>query len=260
MHPVLFYIPIIHWPVNSYGLLVALGFLSGMWWVGREAKRVGENPERATDLAFYIVVAAIVGSRLLHVLVEAWDEFAANPLYFFQIWRGGLVFYGGLIASLVVGIWYFRKYRLNGWIYSDIFAPAISLGHAIGRLGCFMAGCCYGRESSPDAWYSIIFPHSAREIAPAGVPLYPTQLMESAGEFVIFLLLFSFRKHKRFNGQIIAMYFILYSILRTAIEFFRGDVDRGYAGMLSTSQWISVALIMVGIVVWIRQSKKGRLT
>lgn len=255
MHPILFKIPLFGGvPVYTYGALVALAFVAGIFWVGRECRRTGLDARRATDLAFYVILAGIIGSRILYVALVEWERFLTDPLMFFRIWEGGLVFYGGLIGAVAVAVFYFARYRLPVLAYCDVFAPAIALGHAIGRLGCFMAGCCYGRPVGHDAWYALVFPSHTRSFAPPDVPLYPTQLMESAGEFAIFTILFVLSRHRRFEGQIIATYLICYGALRFVIEFFRGDVDRGFVvpGVLSVSQLISFVMIALSALLYIR--------
>lgn len=266
MHPVFFNIPLFGLfgresvPIFSYGVLVALGFLFGTWYVQREAKREGEDPAKALDLVFYIIIAAILGSRLLYVLVAERALFFHNPLHLFKIWQGGLVFYGGLIASLVTGFCYLKWHRLPILKFFDFFVPAVALGHAIGRLGCFMSGCCYGRPLLHDAWYAVIFPANVNSLAPAGIPLYPTQLMESAAEFLLFLALNWKLKHKAFEGQIVSLYLICYAVIRFSLELVRGDVERGFlfGGDLSTSQFIALILFVTGVGLYFYQSRQQK--
>lgn len=261
MYPVLFKIPLFGGvTIYSYGLMVALGFVAAIFWVTRESRRVGIDPAKTMDLAFYVIVAAIVGSRILHVAVSERQKFLDNPLMIFRIWEGGLVFYGGLIASLIVALWYIRRNRMPVLPICDVFAPAISIGHAIGRIGCLFAGCCYGRLVDPPAWYSIIFPPNARSFAPTGVALYPTQVMEAAGELLIFTFLVLLRKHKKFEGQIIAIYLMFYAVLRAIIEYFRGDTERGFLidPWLSTSQFISILVFASGALLYAKYWRRGR--
>lgn len=250
MHPVLFKIPLFGGvPVYSYGVLLALGFLIGSIYIRRECERTGFDPGKAMDLVFYILIAALVGSRVLHVFVAERDRFLENPLILFKIWEGGLVFYGGLLGAIGVSLWYLRKHGLSFWGIADVFAPAIALGHAIGRQGCLLAGCCYGRPLLTEKWFTIVFPHRGGSFAPPGVPLYPTQIMESLAEFSIFLLLFSYRKRKKFEGQLFLVYLMAYSVMRYGMEFFRGDLDRGFLiePWFSTSQFISALLLLMGL-------------
>lgn len=252
MHPVLFKIPIFGGlQLHTYGLMVALGFLAGITWVGRESKRVGMPSSKLMDLAFYIIVSAIVGSRLFYVFLDHPEEFLAHPLDIFKVWEGGLVFYGGLVAAVVTSAWYMFKHQLNFWKVSDIFMPGVAIGHAIGRLGCFAAGCCYGRPAPHPAWWTVIFPSEGEGLAPGGIPLFPTQLMESFAELTIFLVLVYFSRKKKFDGQIMLMYLIIYSIIRIILETFRGDLVRGFVfGGVSTSQFVSFIIITISLIFW----------
>lgn len=261
MYPVIFKIPIFGGlTVHSYGVMVAIGFLCAIAWITYESKRVGQNPSRALDLIFYILIAAIVGSRIFHVAISEREAFLENPLMVLSVWRGGLVFYGGFIASVLVSVWYVRKHKMNFLITSDIFAPAVSLGHAVGRIGCFLAGCCYGKVCAREHWYSVVFPNNQDSFAPGGVPLIPTQLFESAGELCIFLSLVVLSRFKKFDGQIMATYLILYSILRYTLEFFRGDEVRGFVidPWLSTSQFVSLIIFACGVAMYVVLLRRKR--
>lgn len=251
MHPELFKIPLFGGiPVFSYGALVALAFVVGLLWIGYDCRKRNLEAGRATDLAFYLILLGVATSRLMYVLIEERARFFANPLTFFRIWEGGLVFYGGLIPAMFFAIWYMRRYRMRVLTYVDAFTPAVSIAHAIGRLGCFMAGCCYGREIGHNAWYALTFPAQARSFAPPGIPLYPTQLMESFGELLIFTSLLLVRRVKKFEGQLLATYLILYGILRLVTESLRGDAERGYVlpDVLSISAFISILMVASGVI------------
>ena len=253
MHPILFEIPRIefgNWvigpiPIRMYGLMIGIGFLLGIWLASRKAKQEGIDAERILDMGVYLLLAAIIGSRLLYVIVNI-HEFRPNPLEIFAIWKGGLVFYGGLIAAVATGIWYVQKHALPLWKTGDIFAPYIALGHMFGRFGCFFAGCCYGAPCHTSTCITFTDSHS---LAPLGVPLYPTQLFEAGGEFLNFLLLVTLYRHRKFDGQIFWLYPALYSILRFVVEFFRGDAARGvwFGGVLSTSQIIAILMFLASL-------------
>ncbi len=262
MHPILFEIPrleFLNWtvgpiPIRLYGLMIGLGFIIGIFLAARQAKKEGVNPDRVLDLGVYMLLTAIVGSRLLFVLTDLKD-FSANPLQAFALWKGGLVFYGGLLAAVPVGIWYLKKHSLPVWKTTDIMAPSIALGQAFGRLGCFSAGCCYGAPSS--GLFSVIFT-DPRSLAPLGVPLFPTQLTEAAGNLTIFLVLLLVRRFKKFDGQVFWSYVLFYAVLRFVIEFFRGDTIRGlyFGNAISTSQIIAIGMfLLAGVMIW-RLSKK----
>jgi phosphatidylglycerol:prolipoprotein diacylglycerol transferase len=267
VHPVIFTIPILGGiKLHTYGLMVALGFLVGIAWVAYEAKRVGEPPEKLMDLCFYVVVAAILGSRLYYML-ESEPDFWRRPLDFFKIWQGGLVFQGGLIGAVLVAIWYLRRHRLSFWKVADIFIPGVAIGHAFGRIGCFSAGCCYGRPAPVGFPLSVIFPSNPECLAPSGVPLYPTQLMESFAELCIFLILVWFRKKKKFDGQVMLLYLILYSIVRICLEFLRGDQTRSFeigqalriGHVFSNAQILSFSFIAFAVIIWMVRSRRSAL-
>ena len=260
MHPILFQfphaIPLIGGKaIHFYGAMMALGFLMALIWIRTDAKRLNYFPKKLDDLFFYMLVSGVVGSRLGYFLFEV-PGWWKNPLVFFRLWEGGLVFYGGLITATLVAVWFCKKHKLSFFKVADIFVPALALGHAFGRLGCFFAGCCYGQHSH--SWFSIIFPQTPYGIAPAGVPLYPTQLTESAFLLVLFGILAWFRKRKKFDGEVFLLYATGYAILRFSIEFIRGDLERGFplGGPFSTSQWISLAWIAAVLLIWFKILRK----
>ena len=244
MHPILFRLGPL--TVHTYGVLVAAGFLVGIVFAVRQAKKEGIPSDKITDLAFYIILAAIIGSRLLFIFVNA-GYYISNPLGVFKIWEGGLVFYGGVLLAVPTAVWYVTSNRLGLWNIADILAPSIAIGHAFGRLGCFAAGCCYGKAAASLPW-AVVFT-DPNCLAPTNIAMHPTQLYESAGEFVNFLVLISLGKHRTFSGEIFMSYLVLYSILRFTVEFFRGDVERGFIlPNLSVSQGISLAVFLTGII------------
>jgi phosphatidylglycerol---prolipoprotein diacylglyceryl transferase len=244
MHPILIRIGPL--TIHTYGFMIATGFLIALYLAVSQAKKEGISSDRIMDLGFYILLAAIVGSRLLFVLINA-DNYLRNPLDIFKIWEGGLVFYGGVLLAVPVAIWYMKKYHLDIWSTADIFAPSIAIGHVFGRLGCFFAGCCFGKAAETLPW-GVIF-SDPECLAPRNVLLHPTQLYESGGELVNFLILISLRKHKSFNGQLFMTYLLIYSVLRFVVEIFRGDVERGYLlSHISVSQGISILLFLTAVI------------
>ncbi|PIR20940.1 MAG: prolipoprotein diacylglyceryl transferase [Deltaproteobacteria bacterium CG11_big_fil_rev_8_21_14_0_20_47_16] len=261
MHPVLFTIPVFGGiTIHTYGVMAAAGFLAGMWWCGFDAKRRGENPNRIMDMVFYMILTGLVVSRLHYILVVDPGMFIHAPLDIFKIWQGGITFYGGVVGGIMAVAFYVWRYKLSFWTCADIVAPGVSLGHAFGRLGCLMAGCCHGRPAPLDAWYGITFPDGVGSLAPVGIALYPTQIMESLGEVCIFLFLAWMGRRQKFSGQIILLYLMIYAVLRFTLEYIRGDTDRGYwiDPYVSTSQ--GIALIMasmgLGLYLWRRRYAK----
>ena len=242
--------------VYTYGVLLAAAYLLGLKLAMTRAKARGLDPNRALDLGIAIIVAALVGAKLLLVLVD-FDKFRQNPGEILSIVRAGGVFYGGLIAAVAVAFWYMWRHRMPLWTTCDVFAPGIALGHAVGRLGCLMAGCCYGRETHVPWAITFTNPEAAANVGtPLGVPLHPTQLYESAAEaLILVLLLWTEKKGKPFEGRTFWSYLVLYGISRFVIEFFRGD-ERGTVGMFSTSQFISIVLAPLAVAMLVYLSRQ----
>ncbi|MDP2167214.1 MAG: prolipoprotein diacylglyceryl transferase [Thermodesulfovibrionales bacterium] len=240
--------------IYTYGVFVAAGFLLGLGLAVRQAKKEGLPYEHIADLGFYILVGAIAGSRLFYVLLNI-RHYLQNPLDALKIWEGGLVFYGGLAAALVLAAWHLRRTGLPFWRTGDIFAPSLAIGHAIGRLGCFSAGCCHGAPA--DVPWAVTFT-DPKSLALKDIPLHPVQLYESGGEFAIFLLLIFLRKRRSFPGELLLAYGITYPVLRFIVEFFRGDEARGFiAPWLSVSQAVSAVVFIVSLSVFLRLRKQA---
>ena len=243
MFPVLFKIGPL--TIHTYGFLIATAFLVALTLAVREAKKKGIPHESIVDIGFYALIAGILGSRLFFIATN-WQHFSEHLLDVVKIWEGGLVFYGGVLFAVPTVIWYARQKSLPLWQTADIWAPSIAIGHAIGRLGCFCAGCCYGKPAEGLPW-SVTFTNP-ESLAIIGTPLHPTQLYESALEFLNFLILISLRRHRPFNGQLFLMYILNYSIIRSIVEIFRGDEVRGFLFPgFSYSQGISVLLFITAL-------------
>jgi phosphatidylglycerol:prolipoprotein diacylglycerol transferase len=234
--------------VYTYGLLLATAYLSGLQLALWRARRAGLDPNKVMDLGIWVIVSALVGAKLLLVVLD-FDYFVQHPGEIFSLVRSAGVFYGGLIAALAVGFWLIRRYRLPFWTTCDLFAPGIALGHTVGRLGCFAAGCCFGRETHVPWAVTFTNPLATQFGTPLGVPLHPTQLYESAAELLILLGLIALeRRGRQFPGRTFWAYLALYAVSRFLIEAFRGD-ERGLVlGTLSTSQFISVLLLPLSVV------------
>jgi len=252
MHPVLIQFGSV--TVYSYGFLIAVGFFLGILLATREARRLGENPEKILDLGFYILVAAIVGSRLFYVLTT-WESYAENPLEIIKIWKGGLVFYGGFLGAATAAVVYMRLNRLPLRKTADILAPALVLGQAMGRLGCFLAGCCYGRQS--DVAWAVTFTDQ-RCLAPVNTPLHPTQLYSAFTNLAIFIILWALSRRNRIPGRVFWTYVLLYGLTRSIIETLRGDFRGAEVfGLLSISQTLGLTSAAVAIVMLGRANLKA---
>ncbi len=230
--------------IFTYGLLVATGFLVAILLASSRAEKEGLDSQKVLDLCFYVMVSALLGARLLYVIVE-YRYFLDSPLEIFKFWKGGLVFYGGLILGVLISLWYLKRNQMPMWKTADLLAPSIALGQSIGRWGCFFAGCCYGKKT--DVAWGITFA-DPRSLAPLEIPLHPTQVYLSLNAVFIFIFLMWLSKRKVFDGQILWSYGILYSIGRFAIEYFRGD-DRGFPveQVLSTSQFVGVFIFSFSV-------------
>lgn len=226
--------------IHTYGVLLALGFLCGILLADRKAKAAGLDLRVMNDFYIVLILSSLSMARLFYVWIK-WEVFAADPLMVFALWRGGLVFYGGLIGAFIGTTIYVRRFGLPWALVADIVAPSIAVGQFFGRIGCFCYGCCYGKASS--AWYAVRFPGHA-------VARHPVQLYEVAGMACIFLLTHWLYGRQKRRGLVMATYLASYAALRFVLEFFRADYRGGsYLFGLSMSQ--SIALFaMVGALFW----------
>jgi phosphatidylglycerol:prolipoprotein diacylglycerol transferase len=200
-----------------------------------------------------VLIAAILGSRLFYVATSP-EMFMNNPVEILKIWNGGLVFYGGFIAALVTGVVYLKVQNIPVWRTADIMAPSLALAHFFGRIGCFFAGCCYGKYC--DLPWAVTFNHPD-SLAPTGIPLHPTQLYESLSNLIIFSILWFFRKRKKHDGQIFWIYVLLYGVTRSVIETFRADFRGEYIfGYLSVSQGIGGFMALVSVIMLLILSRR----
>src|SRR5256714_8225557 len=234
--------------VYTYGVLLAAAYLFGLQLARVRAKKRGLDANRVLDLGIYIIISALVGAKLL-LLITDFKSFTADPRELLTLARSGGVFYGGLIVAVIVALWYIRRNGLPLWTTCDVFAPGIALGHVVGRFGCLFAGCCFGRPTTLPWGITFTDTFAATNVGtPLGVPLHPTQLYEAGAEFLILMILLgSERKSRPFAGRTFWLYMLLYAISRFIIEFYRGD-PRGSVGMFSTSQFISIVLAPLAIV------------
>lgn len=247
MFPELFKIPGTDIPISTYGLLYAIAIILGLWITANLAAKDGEEKAKIYDLGLYIVASALIGSKVLMAITE-WHDYRGDisRLFSLDFWRSGGVYFGGFIAAVLTSILLMRRWKMDWRKTADAFAPGIAVGHAIGRLGCFSAGCCWGKATT--SWIGVKFPEKAGEVTgvPTDVALIPTQLIEAGANLIIFALLLLLWKRRKFDGQIIFTYFVLYSIARFTIEFWRDD-PRGSLFGLSTSQLISLVFFILGV-------------
>lgn len=265
-------------PLHTYGLLLALAFVLGVVLAQREARRRGQDAEALSDLTFWLLVSGLAGSQLLYVLLNPeeftgarfWAEtpFGAWPR-FLVFWRTGLAFYGGVIGAGLTAVLYMRRKRMAFLPYADTLAPSLAFGHFLGRIGCFAAGCCWGCRAGDGVPWGVRFPagSSAYEAFSTQArygpeflaadrlhtaALHPSQLYEAFGELGIFLVLVLLvRPRKRFHGQVLAAWLVLYALLRgLGVEPFRGDLQRALTHGLNSGQWTSVGILAAGVALW----------
>jgi len=247
MYPELFRIG--NFPINTYGVFLAVAFLCAILISVKLAARDGLPREKIYDLSLWMLLAALVGSKILMLFTE--PEYRDNPMQLLSLdfLRSGGVFYGGLIGAVLMGYFLIKRYKLPWWKTADACAPGIAIGNFFGRQGCFAAGCCWGKPTTLP--WGVKFTELGHEITgvPTNAHLHPTQLYESFAMLIVFGLLFWLHKRKLFDGQVILVYVLLYSTIRFAIEFVRDDPRGDILGLttltgLSTSQMIS---LIVGI-------------
>lgn len=282
MFPELFKLPFTNFTFNTYGFLLALSFIAGLLVMARLAERDGLDKQKAYDLGLWVLAASLVGSKLLLVVTE-WDNYSGRGFREFltrDFLLSAGVFYGGFIAAVIASIVVMHRYKLPWWRTADAFAPGIAIGQAIGRIGCFSAGCCWGKPTT--AWCGVHFTEKGHEITDvptivahladpiqqnvwaerlggllAPIKLHPTQLYESATMIVIFVILLLVFRRRRFHGQVILVYAMLYAVARFVIEFWRDD-PRGEVLDLSTSQFIAVIVFIGAAIVFIRKLMQHR--
>jgi phosphatidylglycerol:prolipoprotein diacylglycerol transferase len=245
--------------VPTYGTLVALGFLLGLWITIRLARRAKLPIEPVTNLAIYCALAGLVGAKLFMIWFD-FKEYWADPksLFSFSTLQAAGVYQGGFLLALLTAIWYMRHNHLPGLATSDVFAPGVAAGQAIGRLGCFAAGCCWGTECARP-WAVTLRNVEAHELTnvPLGIPLHPAQLYEVLADAAIFAILYWLIRRPHRPGAIIAWYLVLYSSARFAIEFFRFH-EQGLHGGLSWTQLISLAMCAAGLALLLAQRKEPK--
>jgi phosphatidylglycerol:prolipoprotein diacylglycerol transferase len=293
--------------LHTYGVMIATAFITAIWVATREAGRTGQDPEDILDISFWILIAAMVGSRILFIIVNV-DQYyyacvdyqhfnatfdppqpldGAHCFEVLKVWTGGLVFYGGFIGAVAASVYFCKKRGLNFFRIADTLVPSLALGQAFGRIGCLAAGCCWGKACSLPwgislparsmAWKGQLEAGLIDRWAETTVAIHPTQLYESSTAFLLFVALLLFRPYKRFNGQMLLVYLFAYPLIRSIIEVFRGDKERGllfewgsegvngFLGLpegsqvlMSTSQFVSllVATAAVILLVWFRRRRK----
>jgi len=241
MHPDLFNIGPL--TLHTYGLFVAIGFIAGILITIKLGKSRGINSNSVMDMGFLIILSGLIGSRLVYIIID-FQHYVANPLDVIKLWQGGLVFSGGLVAVIIVMVLYAKRHNLNIWTLGDMWAPAAAIGQSIGRIGCFFAGCCYGKPA--DIPWAVVFTNP-KSIATLNIPLHPTQLYSSFSSFIIFIILLILHSKKKFEGQVFLWFLILHQSTRLFLEQFRGDSRGIFIDDITWTQFIAI-IILIGAV------------
>ena len=235
--------------IHGYGLMIGLGFLAAVLLGCYRAKLKGLSADYLSSMAIYVLIFGFLGGKLLFIIVE-FKDFLSNPLG--ALGSSGFVVYGGIITGILTIVIYSKIKKISVASYADLIVPSIAVNQSLGRVGCFLAGCCYGRET--DSWIGVTFPEGC--LAPAGVKLIPTQLISAIGMMIIAIGLILIDKKTKYKGVIAGMYLLFYSVGRFGIEFFRNDY-RGEVGIFSTSQFISLFIFVISLaVLYLAYTKK----
>lgn len=246
MYPVLFRLG--PFTIFSYGVMLAAAFIIGVYLARGEARRKGIGEENIVNLSLYVVIAGIVGARLYHIAFYGLSNHLFHPAEILAVWRGGLAFHGGIIGGLLATIWFARRQRISFWKLSDTLTPSLILGQALGRVGCFLNGCCYGVPTRLP--WGIIFPEGSSANREYGFQsLHPTQLYQVAFNLFLFLFLWGRRKKGKYDGHLFLLYLILYSGGRFLVEIFRGDSLYVWDTPLKAAQVMGILTIIVSMLV-----------
>jgi phosphatidylglycerol:prolipoprotein diacylglycerol transferase len=246
MHPVLFTIKGI--TVYSYSFFISLGLLFAFLLFLFEVRRRGFDVGLGVNLNFWALISALIGAKLLY-LIENLGYLSKNPNDIYILLKGGMATHGALLGALLAILIIFRKRKLNGFLWADMCAPSVALGQAVGRVGCLMAGCCYGLPTSLP--WGIVFTKS--HIAPIGIPLHPTQIYQIILNLLIFGFLFLRRKKVSFNGELILSYVFLYTAARSVVGIFRAGVPQEFFGLeISATQIINLVAVIIAAILYYR--------
>ena len=226
--------------IHGYGLMIGLGVMAALLLGDYRAKKFGLNGDHIYGMTFSAVILGFLAARILFIITE-WENFLQNPMQYLS--GAGFVVYGGIIGGAITIYGFCKIKKISMLSYLDLMIPSVALAQGFGRVGCFLAGCCYGRET--DSVLGVVFTNS--DFAPNGVKVLPTQLFMAGGDLLLMAILLWYAAKRPMGGRTSALYLILYSVGRFMIEFLRND-DRGTVGILSTSQFIAVFTLIVGVL------------
>lgn len=256
MYPILFKLGPL--TIQTVSIFHALGFYVGIFMVIKYAKEYKFDKEKMYEFVVVIIIFSIIGARVFSILFDgSLNYYLNNPAAMLMLWNGGFTFYGGFVFAVLAGVWYIKKHNFDLWSVTDLFAPALALGLAVGRIGCFASGDSYGKPT--DVPWAVIF-SDPRSMAQVGIPLHPTQLYSVVTNSLIFVFLMYLKKNQRFKGQLAFSFIILYTLTRSFVEIFRNDPRGVYLnGVISTSQIISIIVIVLTLFVYFAMKKSNKL-
>lgn len=239
-----------------YGLMISIGIISAVLLLMKRSKRAGYNDDHIFDMSIIAIICGVIGAKLFFIITDI-PELSKDPSSIIKDFGNGFVFYGAIFGGIAAAYVYSRHRKWDFLEIFDLAIPSVPLAQAFGRIGCFMAGCCYGKET--ESFFYVKFTNS--NYAPNGVHLIPTQLVSSLGNFVIFgILLLLDRKQNKRNGQLSAAYLIIYSIARFIIEYFRGDPRGTVFNIFSTAQFTCIFVFIAGIILYWKAPQKTEKT
>lgn len=250
MHPII--LKLGHITLYSYGMMVAMAFLFGIYVSKLEAIRKNIKPDLVYDLSFYLIIGGLIGARLYYVAFFNPQSFIKDPISIFKLWQGGLSIHGGILAGIIAGFIFSKIKKVSFWRLADIISPAIILGQGIGRIGCFLNGCCFGLPIK--SFPGIRFPKgSLPDIAYNGLPVHPAQLYELILNLAGFFILWSFRKRLKFDGGLFLLYLMMYAIIRPIVSQFRGDDVYIWHTNLKAANVVSIIIFIIALAVFIKR-------
>jgi len=248
----------LHWLVNhfapvqihSYGTMLIVALAAGIWWLSISGRPHGIPGIQWLDFALLILIGAVIGARVVFVILN-WDQYAAAPVTIFSVWEGGLSFHGGLGGAIIAGYLFSRVRGMEFNLVADLATPATALGYSLTRIGCFLNGCCYGRACSSHWPLGMVFPPGTAA-GQAQVPIHPTQLYASFASIIIFYILVRVQPHIKARGNLFLFYLVLYSIYRFMVEFYRRGASAKVFESLAPLTEAQTASIVIGVValVW----------
>lgn len=242
--------------IHSYGMMVAIAFIVGVYLARQEALRKNIKPELVYDLVFFLAVGSLVGARIYYLAFFDPASFVTNPVSVLKIWEGGLAVHGAILGGIIACVLFARSRRVLFWKFTDLVAPSVILGQAIGRIGCFLNGCCFGVETQ--SIFGVRFPKgSLPDIAYSGSPVHPTQLYEFVLDLAGFFILWTMRRRIKFDGGLFLVYLALYSIIRIIVSGLRGDSLYIWGSNIKIAQVMSIVVLAVSVSIFLSRRKNA---